>query len=130
MEAAGIEPASENVQQESLHTYQVPFCLAPGAGEPATPPERQPIGVSPEADRASRPRLSCISRRSRKNLQAGFSKNVAAIKQLVLTVRQQLIVFHAFYEDRGTSVCISCIFASVESGAPPEAIQPRLARIE
>src|SRR5262249_16173446 len=29
MEAAGIEPASENVPQESLHTYQVPICLAP-----------------------------------------------------------------------------------------------------
>jgi len=29
MEAAGIEPASENVPQESLHTCQVPVCLVP-----------------------------------------------------------------------------------------------------
>ena len=29
MEAAGIEPASENVPQESLHTCQVAICLVP-----------------------------------------------------------------------------------------------------
>ena len=38
----------------------------------------------------------------------------------MLTDCQQLIVFHAFNEDRGTSVCISCIIASVETGAPPQ----------
>jgi len=27
VEAAGIEPASENVPQESLHTCQIPVCL-------------------------------------------------------------------------------------------------------
>ena len=47
MEAAGIEPASENVQQESLHTYQVPIGLTPGAGEPATPPDASPIDFAP-----------------------------------------------------------------------------------
>ena len=29
MEAAGIEPASENVQSENLHACQVPICYAP-----------------------------------------------------------------------------------------------------
>ena len=43
MEAAGIEPASENVQQESLHTCQVPNYLTLGAREPATSPKRQPV---------------------------------------------------------------------------------------
>ena len=37
VEAAGIEPASENVPRESLHTCQVPILLSsPGLKEPAT----------------------------------------------------------------------------------------------
>ncbi len=44
MEAAGIEPASENVPQESLHTYQVPFFSCPDLKEPASWPGHQPIG--------------------------------------------------------------------------------------
>ena len=43
MEAAGIEPASENVPQESLHTCQVPFFSCPDLKKPASWPEHQPI---------------------------------------------------------------------------------------
>jgi len=59
MEAAGIEPASENVQQESLHTYQVPIYLTSDAREPATSPERQPVKFTP-VGRASQSGLSCM----------------------------------------------------------------------
>lgn len=48
MEAAGIEPASENVPQESLHTCQVPvLSRAPGLKEPASEPEHQPVEFRP-----------------------------------------------------------------------------------
>jgi hypothetical protein len=43
MEAAGIEPASENVPQESLHTYPVLFFSCPVLKKPASWPEHQPI---------------------------------------------------------------------------------------
>ena len=44
MEAAGIEPASENVPQESLHTCQAPvLSRAPGLKEPASEPGHQPV---------------------------------------------------------------------------------------
>jgi len=44
MEAAGIEPASENVPQESLHTCQVPILSrAPCLKEPASQQGHQPI---------------------------------------------------------------------------------------
>ncbi len=47
MEAAGIEPASENVPQESLHTCQVPFFSCPDLKKPASWPEHQPIEFRP-----------------------------------------------------------------------------------
>jgi len=37
VEAAGIEPASENVPSEHLHTCQVPIWSYPGLKEPAKP---------------------------------------------------------------------------------------------
>ena len=43
MEAAGIEPASENVPSENLHTCQVPIWSYPGLKEPASQPGHQPI---------------------------------------------------------------------------------------
>lgn len=46
VEAAGVEPASESVQQKSLHTYQVPIYLTPGAGGPATPPDASPTNFT------------------------------------------------------------------------------------
>ena len=45
MEAAGIEPASENVPRESLHTCQVPLVSGPDLKEPASWPEHKPVGV-------------------------------------------------------------------------------------
>ena len=55
MEAAGIEPASENVPQESLHTCQIPIlsralCLK----ESASQQEHQPVEFGP-----ARPGQSC-----------------------------------------------------------------------
>ena len=47
MEAAGIEPASENVPQKSLHTCQVPFLSWLGLKEPATRPKHQPVEFRP-----------------------------------------------------------------------------------
>jgi hypothetical protein len=44
MEAAGIEPASENVPSENLHTCQVPIWSYPGLKEPASQPGHQPVG--------------------------------------------------------------------------------------
>ena len=43
MEAAGIEPASENVPQESLHTCQIPVCLVLQPKESASQMEHQPV---------------------------------------------------------------------------------------
>jgi len=118
VEAAGIEPASENVQQKSLHACQVRFFLTPSEIEPATSPDASPLNFALNR-RASNSELAHISRRSIENLRAGFLQNVTAIKRLVLTQSQQLFVFHGFNEERGTSACISCLFASVETGAPP-----------
>jgi len=76
MEAAGIEPASENDQQENLHTYQVPIVSRPARGNLQL--RRTPARwISPRTNRASSPGLSCIDRRSPKDLQAGFPGNVA-----------------------------------------------------
>ena len=47
MEAAGIEPASENVPSENLHTCQVPIWSYPGLKEPASQPGHQPIKFRP-----------------------------------------------------------------------------------
>jgi len=47
MEAAGIEPASENVPLENLHTCQVPIWSYPGLKEPASQPGHQPIRYRP-----------------------------------------------------------------------------------
>jgi len=47
MEAAGIEPASENVPLETLHTCQVPIWSYPGLKEPASQPGHQPIEYRP-----------------------------------------------------------------------------------
>ena len=55
VEAAGIEPASENVPQKSLHTCQIPIlsralCLK----EPASQQEHQPVEFSPARPGQSR----------------------------------------------------------------------------
>ena len=47
VEAAGIEPASENVPLENLHTCQVPIWSYPGLKEPASQPGHQPIEYRP-----------------------------------------------------------------------------------
>jgi hypothetical protein len=47
VEAAGIEPASENVPLENLHTCQVPIWSYPGLKEPASQPGHQPIRFRP-----------------------------------------------------------------------------------
>ena len=47
VEAAGIEPASENVPSENLHTCQVPIWSYPGLKEPASQPGHQPIRFRP-----------------------------------------------------------------------------------
>jgi len=85
VEAAGIEPASEDDQQKNLHTYQVPIVLRPTRGNLQF--RRTPARwVSPPAIRARCRRLSCIKWRSPKDLQAGFPKNVAGcFTQLMLT---------------------------------------------
>jgi hypothetical protein len=43
MEAAGIEPASENVRSENLHTCQVPICYVPALGTCEAKPEHEPV---------------------------------------------------------------------------------------
>ena len=49
MEAAGIEPASENVPYESLHTCPVPVLShARSLKEPASQPGHQPVEFCPE----------------------------------------------------------------------------------
>ena len=59
MEAAGIEPASENVPQESLHTCQVPICFVPRPKGTCKPDRgTSPLSFAPRR-RASRLRLSC-----------------------------------------------------------------------
>ena len=47
MEAAGIEPASENVPQESLHTCQIPVCVVLQPSESASKLEHQPVEFRP-----------------------------------------------------------------------------------
>ena len=48
MEAAGIEPASENVPYESLHTCQVPILSRDrGLKEPTSQPDHQPVEFCP-----------------------------------------------------------------------------------
>ena len=47
VEAAGIEPASENVPSENLHTCQVPIWSYPGLKEPASQPGHQPVVFRP-----------------------------------------------------------------------------------
>jgi hypothetical protein len=43
VEAAGIEPASENDPSEILHACQVPIWSYPGLKEPASQPGHPPI---------------------------------------------------------------------------------------
>jgi len=45
MEAAGIEPASENVPRESLHTCQVPIVWYATLKEPASWVEHEPVEI-------------------------------------------------------------------------------------
>jgi hypothetical protein len=45
MEAAGIEPASENDQSENLHACQVPICYALAFRTCEAKPEHEPVGV-------------------------------------------------------------------------------------
>jgi len=70
MEAAGIEPASENVPQKSLHTCQVPIL----SHAPTWRNLQASRGTSPLSFafgcRASGLRLSCMKWRPLTNLQA------------------------------------------------------------
>ena len=43
MEAAGIEPASENVRSENLHACQVPICYVPAFRTCEAKPGHEPV---------------------------------------------------------------------------------------
>ena len=43
MEAAGIEPASENDRSERLHACQIPICYVPALGTCEAKPGHEPV---------------------------------------------------------------------------------------
>src|SRR5262245_65556373 len=95
MEAAGIEPASENVPSENLHTCQVPILSYSDLKEPAIQSEHQPVEFRPLPPGQQQGVIQ--SKVTLFNQTTGeLIKDRLLVKQNVLIDSQQMVVFIVF----------------------------------
>ena len=116
MEAAGIEPASENDPSENLHACQVPIFLCPGLRSLQGKPGHEPIGFRPPPP--GQPREAILSEVTSFNRPTGEPvKNGLRVRQPVLVDIQQLIV-STFLRGHGPR------HASLPSAFPSKPVRP------
>ena len=116
VEAAGIEPASEDIQLKASTCLSPSLISFPGFRRRKIP-ENQPCEISLAGTKAS-PVHYPAGRRSSSTAGKCERNGMPLIRQRVAVVLH-LIFFHLFNEEDGTSTCSLSVITSVESCSPP-----------
>jgi len=117
VEAAGVEPASENIPHERLHTYSG-FYFSSGR----SPPNRIPDSLSCRFNRPwSRRPESAVLLVDAPSGVAGISRwNGSCLSSYgVIIIVCDYMFSRRFTSGQESSVCSQCFFVPVESVSPP-----------